>query len=111
VGRNGFGGVHLSALAEMSQCKLTTYLNKGFGLLEQYEASGAKDRPSLARSAAWQFLLHEQTLHLQKMVYDHKEFRDAIDMNDFGRLPVLPFTNDRRSVTSGRLQIIDGRPS
>jgi hypothetical protein len=23
------------------------------------------------------------------MVYDHKEFRDAIDMNDFGRLPVL----------------------
>lgn len=78
-----------SALTEMNQCKLTPYLNNGFGLLAQYEASSAKGRPPLARSAAWQFLLHEQTLHLQKMVYDHKEFRDAIDMNDFGRLPVL----------------------
>ncbi|PRE87341.1 DUF2515 family protein [Burkholderia gladioli] len=78
-----------AALAEMKQCQVTTYLSNGFALLESYEAAGAQQRPDLAYKAAWQFLLHEQTLHLQAMVYNHAEFRNAIDMNDFGRLPVL----------------------
>ncbi|MFM0130532.1 DUF2515 family protein [Paraburkholderia sediminicola] len=78
-----------SALAEMKNCQITDYLSTGFGYLEAYESAPNSKRSSLAYDAAWAFLNHEQTLHLQAMVYDHSEFRAAIDMNDFGRLPVL----------------------
>ncbi|CAB3736269.1 hypothetical protein LMG24238_06213 [Paraburkholderia sediminicola] len=79
-----------SALAEMKNCQITGHLSTGFAQLELYEASSSSDeRKSYAYRAAWAFLNHEQTLHLQAMVYDHPEFRSAIDMNDFGRLPVL----------------------
>ncbi|MGH8782359.1 DUF2515 family protein [Paraburkholderia sp.] len=79
-----------AALSEMKNCQITNYLSSGFNQLEQYEAA-TEDVPkkSLAYKAAWQFLLHEQTLHLQAMVYNHSEFQSAIDMNDFGRLPVI----------------------
>jgi hypothetical protein len=79
-----------AALGEMKNCQITDPLSRGFGYLEAYEASSnSNQRISLAYNAAWAFLNHEQTLRLQAMVYDHSEFQAAIDMNDFGRLPVL----------------------
>jgi hypothetical protein len=79
-----------AALQEMNYCQLTNHLADGFSALEQYEGMRSGNlKDGVAYSAAWSFLMHEQTLHLQKMVYEHQEFRDAIDMNDFGRLPVL----------------------
>ncbi|MEQ5843601.1 hypothetical protein BWP39_30675 [Paraburkholderia acidicola] len=79
-----------AALSEMKNCKVTTFLSNGFYLLELYETStDDAAKQNLAYEAAWQFLLHEQTLHLQVMVYNHPEFQSAIDMNDFGRKPVI----------------------
>ena len=79
-----------AALAEMKNCQVTDHLSRGFQYLEAYEVTtNTETRQSLAYKAAWAFLNHEQTLHLQAMVYEHDEFRKAIDMNDFGRMPIM----------------------
>lgn len=80
---------HRGALSEMKQCKATTDLKKGFRQIEQYEIVGDSitqaDKEELALKSAQSFLDHEQNQHLQAVVYDHPEFKFAIDNNDVGR--------------------------
>lgn len=78
-----------AALEEMKHCQVTNHLSRGFALVERYEAADSSEKPNRAYEGAWEFLLHEQTLHLQAMVYDHPEFQAALDMNHFGLAPVL----------------------
>ncbi|MGF6094875.1 DUF2515 family protein [Pseudomonas sp. 18175] len=77
------------ALVEMKQCKATEDLKNGFRQIKAYEI-GNKSLPKgvkedLALNSAKFFLIHEQNYHLQAVVYDHAEFKFAIDNNDFGR--------------------------
>ena len=77
------------ALVEMKQCKATEDLKHGFRQIKAYEI-GSKSLPKgvkedLALNSAKFFLIHEQNYHLQAAVYDHPEFKFAIDNNDVGR--------------------------
>lgn len=85
------------ALVELGDCKATVYLKEGFAKLRRYESEAARFRPQLAYDGAWSFLLHEQTMHLQAMIYDHLDFRFAWDNNDLGRSinEYLPITGAR----------------
>lgn len=89
------------ALAEMGQCRVTGYLKKGFEALRDYEQLDATEagaeRAAAAYQSAKEFLKHEQTLHLQAMIYDHPDFRFAWDNNDLGRSinRILPITGAR----------------
>ncbi len=77
------------ALMEMNQCKATKDLKKGFSQIEQYEIAEdpitQAEKEDLAFKSAQSFLDHEQNQHLQAVVYDHPEFKFAIDNNDVGR--------------------------
>jgi hypothetical protein len=74
------------ALAEINNCKVTAPLKDGFQKLRAFETEARIDKkPLLAYQSAWSFLQHEQTLHLQTMIYDHADFRFAWDNNDMGR--------------------------
>ena len=86
------------ALAEMGNCKATPYLRAGFQRLREFEtSSNSRVKATSAYQAAWQFLNHEQTLHLQAMIYDHADFQFAWDNNDLGRNinALLPITGAR----------------
>ena len=77
------------ALAEIKQCRATVPLKEGFRYVEAYEIvnePGSKElREELAFKSADYFLKHEQNIHLQAMIYNHPEFKLAIDSNDLGR--------------------------
>ena len=77
------------ALVEMTQCKATEDLKNGFRKIEIYETAESLDtkklKEGLAFDSADYFLKHEQNYHLQTVVYDHPEFKFAIDNNDLGR--------------------------
>ncbi|WP_293627992.1 hypothetical protein [Salinisphaera sp.] len=79
---------HAGALAEVDNCRATAPLKAGFAQMKRAENI---DDPlddarlkALYRSAE-SFLNHEQRLRLQRLVYDHPEFRSAISTNDFFR--------------------------
>lgn len=74
------------ALIEMKQCKATEDLKNGFRQIRAYETThDSALKEDLAFSSAEFFLAHEQNHHLQTVVYDHAEFKFAIDNNDLGR--------------------------
>lgn len=73
------------ALAEINNCKATGSLKDGFTALKMYESDDTDTAAQHAYNSAAAFLIHEQTLHLQKMVYDHEEFQFALQNNDLGR--------------------------
>lgn len=79
-------GDAVGALTEVKNCKATKPLKTGFSLLKAYEqTSDAQQRGKYAYDSATEFLIHEQTLHLQKLVYDHEAFQFAMKNNDLGR--------------------------
>ncbi|MBK3470345.1 hypothetical protein JJD61_06565 [Pseudomonas carnis] len=77
------------ALVEMKQCKATEDLKNGFRQIEKYADSKSSYLQKLKERVAFKsaefFLQHEQNHHLQVMVYDHPEFKFAINNNDLGR--------------------------
>jgi hypothetical protein len=74
------------ALSELGNCKLTSFLRDGFEKVKEFEGwTNERMKSQLAYASAWSFLQHEQTLHLQAMIYSHPDFRFAWDNNDFGR--------------------------
>ncbi|MGN6085719.1 DUF2515 family protein [Trinickia sp.] len=80
-----------AALAEMNNCRMTEHLRQAFEYIEEYEQTGdLQHKQESAYNAAWASLQHEQEQHLQRMVYDHPEFRSALGKNDWARgIPVL----------------------
>lgn len=77
---------HDGTLKEMDNLKVTSYLKAAFELMHQYEKEkNTSKKANLNRKAALTFLMHEQTLHLQSMIYDHPDFQFAWDNNDLGR--------------------------
>lgn len=75
-----------SALAEMNNCRMTGHLREAFGHIQAYERADDLDtKHERAYDAALRSLKHEQELHLQRMIYDRPEFRDAMDKNDLAR--------------------------
>lgn len=75
-----------SALADMNNCRMTKPLREAFGYIQTYEQTDdLKERQGHAFKGALASLRHEQELHLQRMIYDRPEFRDAMDKNDLAR--------------------------
>jgi hypothetical protein len=75
-----------AALAEINNCRMTEPLRRAFAYIRDYETKTEKNIKGLAAyNAAWASLEHEQKLHLQRMLYDHPEFKNALDMNDRAR--------------------------
>ncbi len=75
-----------AALKELNNCQMTNYLRDAFAYIEAYERTNDKrKKDDHAYKAAWASLQHEQTLHLQKMIYDHPEFQSAMSKNDWAR--------------------------
>ena len=75
-----------AALAEMNNCRMTEPLREAFGHIQVYEKiDDLKTKQNYAYNSALASLEHEQKLHLQRMIYDRAEFRDAMDKNDMAR--------------------------
>jgi len=75
-----------AALSEINNCQITDPLREAFGFIEAYESeTRVQVKQAHAYNAAKASLRHEQTLHLQRMIYDHPEFQSAMSKNDWAR--------------------------